>query len=80
MLELPFKMKKIPWEDWNHDSKMGEYMSSWGHGCDCQLPEVDWNLIMYTSLVFIRAIACPMLDQCRIIDYWRWLHDVHHIR
>ena len=80
MLPLESPLEEIPWEKWKVESEIGDRMEFWNQGCDCSLPDLSWHMIMFTPIILIRAIACPLLQECKMIDYWRWLHDVHYIR
>ena len=82
MLSIMPPMEEIQWDWWEKLSEKGNKMDSWNQGCDCQYGQVplDWEFMLLSNIILIRAIACPLLHKCKAVDYWRWLNDVNYIR
>ena len=82
MLSILPSMADIPWDKWEMLSEKGEKMDTWNKGCDCEYGQIplDWDFMLLSNIILIRAIACPLLNRCKAVDYWRWLNDVTFIR
>ena len=82
MLSILPSMADIPWDKWEMLSEKGEKMDTWNKGCDCEYGQIplDWEFMLLSNIILIRAIACPLLNRCKAVDYWRWLNDVTFIR
>ena len=65
-------LRKVKWNEWEHLSKKGRRMKTWGKGCGHTMWISPFSINFLTSslIVFMRAMSCPLLDQCQAVDEW----------
>ena len=70
-------MRKIKWGHWDHLSQKGRRMKTWGKGCGHTMWTVPFatNFLTSSLIVLIRAMSCPLLDDCQAVDEWHKERD-----